>query len=101
LRDQDLIARYGGEEFLIILPNCSEANARAAAERLRRRIAEEAFMLPCGTTLHITLSIGMALSSGQADCADALVDCADRALYASKAEGRNLVTLGSFGTPLH
>ena len=76
LRKTDLLARYGGEEFAVLLPNCGVGDAMEIAERLR-------IALPEGTC-----SIGVA-SWDRREEANALVDRADRALYAAKKGGRN------------
>ena len=93
LRAGDLIARVGGEEFLAACPGVTEAEALALAERLRRCIAERPFDLPGpdAQSLGVTVSIGLALvSEARAGLAEVL-DCADRALLAAKADGRDLV----------
>lgn len=96
LRRVDLVARYGGEEFLIALPDTTLDNAMIAAERLRNRIEAAAFDLPGQAgQIHVTASIGLAMSIDEHDTNDALLDRADSALYSSKSAGRNLVTVGS------
>ncbi|WP_344842052.1 diguanylate cyclase [Celeribacter arenosi] len=100
LRGMDLIARFGGEEFLVCLPATSLVEARACAERLREAICDEvAAEAPNGDPICVSVSIGMTMGGGVDGAPvaplDALIDIADRALYDSKAEGRNLVTLGS------
>jgi len=94
LRGVDLVSRLGGEEFLVAMPDTSESQARIASERLRQVIEETPFLTgEDGKSLTITVSIGVTL--GRADCPD--VDCliieADKALYKSKSDGRNKVTL--------
>ena len=100
LRGIDLVARLGGEEFLIAMPETSVAEAEIASERLRHVIECRPFTLPKtkaaggrATRLQITVSIGVTMA--QPDCTDVetLIAEADKALYASKAEGRNMVTL--------
>jgi diguanylate cyclase (GGDEF)-like protein len=76
LRKTDLLARYGGEEFAVLLPNCGVGDAMEIAERLRTALPEG------------TCSIGVA-SWDRREEAKALVDRADRALYAVKKGGRN------------
>lgn len=94
LRGIDLISRLGGEEFLIAMPDTSEAQARTASERLRRVIEESPFAALNGSRhLNITVSIGVTLGDPDMPDVDALIAEADKALYASKSEGRNMVTL--------
>jgi len=85
-RDFDTVARYGGEEFAVILPNCSEEEALAAAERLRMSVASAATVVP------VTISIGVATYPVHASGGTSLVQAADEALYESKRAGRNRVT---------
>jgi len=85
-RDFDTVARYGGEEFAVILPNCAEDQALAAAERLRMSVASAATVVP------VTISVGVATYPVHASGGTSLVQAADQALYESKRGGRNRVT---------
>lgn len=88
-RPSDVLARYGGEEFVILLRESSVDAAQAAAERIRQDIAALAD-LP--QHLSLTVSIGVAISlAGEAP--DEFLLRADEALYRSKREGRNLVSV--------
>jgi len=88
-RPSDVLSRYGGEEFVVLLRNAGAEDAHAAAERIRSHI-EALDDLPEG--INLTASIGVAVSlSGESP--DELLLRADEALYRSKKEGRNLVTL--------
>ncbi len=90
LRPMDTVARYGGEEFAIILPNSFAAYATQAAERLRARIAAEAIPLSEQTTVHVTISVGVACSLPWAPLNPTeFLATADRNLYQAKAHGRN------------
>jgi two-component system, cell cycle response regulator len=99
MRSEDMVARFGGEEFVIALPDTNLAEARNAAERLRRVISETPIPLPGGNAISITMSVGVSIG-GQAGrpalSVETLIEDADRALFAAKAEGRNQVTLGAY-----
>jgi diguanylate cyclase (GGDEF)-like protein len=95
MRPYDSAGRYGGEEILIILPNCSLADAELRAEELLLVISDRGFLLDDGTStrnLSLTCSIGAACSCDQ-DGVNAIVSAADSALYGAKARGRNRVEL--------
>ena len=103
LRDDDLLARVGGEEFLIVLPDTTLDEANAIAHRLCHQIEAWPMTLPKGEMLNVTVSIGLALSTGKdglsIDALDAslavkVMDGADQALLRSKSSGRNTVTIG-------
>ncbi len=90
-RDQDVLARWGGEEFLIVLPDTDAAGAAAAAERMRQ--AAEASPMPhAAGPIALTISFGVSTLHSGESLADAVVR-ADRAMYRSKSEGRNRVSI--------
>jgi two-component system cell cycle response regulator len=92
IRNIDLACRYGGEEFVIVMPETDMAVATMVAERLRRRIATEAFAIQQGTrNLDVTISIGIAALSDATDNAATILKRADTALYRAKRDGRNRV----------
>lgn len=98
LRPVDLLARIGGEEFLVALPDATLADARLAAERLRRAVAETPISLAQGRgAIAVTSSIGLALGNTAASAgltvAD-LIHSADMALLGAKYDGRNQVMVG-------
>jgi diguanylate cyclase (GGDEF)-like protein len=92
-RGQDIIARWGGEEFLFLLPNTGNDDALHFAERVRARIAAMAVDHD-GCAMVFTLSLGVASLTPDEHLEDA-IGRADGALYQSKSEGRNRVTLAS------
>ncbi len=95
LRDTDIAGRYGGEEFIVILPQTPVKGALDVAERLRRHIAARPIPTTAGE-LPITASFGVGyLPMPEVTTPDKLVELADQALYASKRNGRNRVTLAS------
>ena len=102
LRDTDVVARIGGEEFLVVMPGATLEDAREAALRICDDVSATPFPVPGSRSpIDVTISVGMAI--GGADDQDkplndrlglALLQEADRALYAAKERGRNQVTLG-------
>ncbi|MGB7270253.1 MAG: diguanylate cyclase, partial [Albidovulum sp.] len=95
LRTVDLVARIGGEEFLAVLPDTSIEAAHATAERLRRAVADQPIQAPSGRNVSVTLSIGLAIGGvgGSEVPVEEMLERADKALLAAKAEGRNQVTV--------
>lgn len=91
LRTHDSLGRFGGEEFLVVLPDTTVEEAAAVAERLRAAVAAEKFASR-GLTMHVTVSIGVAMLSGMA-ATEPLVVRADQAMYEAKGRGRNRVVL--------
>lgn len=93
-RKTDVVCRYGGEEFLIILPACDLEGAAIAAEKVRLAIENCKFEFE-GTTIPVTMSLGVAqLIVGKEEGKDAIAR-ADAALYGSKQSGRNRVSIHS------
>jgi two-component system cell cycle response regulator len=91
IRGIDLACRYGGEEFVVVMPETDMAVATVVAERLRRRIATEAFPIQQGArNIDVTISIGIA-ALGPGDNPAAVIKRADQALYRAKRDGRNRV----------
>jgi diguanylate cyclase (GGDEF)-like protein len=88
-RKTDMVARYGGEEFLICFPHTDLRHARALCEQLRSAV-ENARWSEAGLAVDVTLSFGIAEHRAEA-APGALLDRADRQLYAAKNSGRNRV----------
>ncbi len=96
LRGSDTVARYGGDEFIALLPNTTRQQAEAAAERIRKAVAETKTTF-IGNQIGGTVSIGLAINEDVHQNADDLMQAADRALYTSKLDGRNKVTVHTEG----
>ena len=93
LRDIDLIGRYGGEEFIMLFPELDQTTSLIVAERLREEI-ENTVISVKEKTVKITISIGITeLSGGDKYSLDTLTHRADEALYKSKENGRNIITI--------
>jgi diguanylate cyclase (GGDEF)-like protein len=89
-RHHDMVARYGGEEFSVLLPNTAAADALSAMRKVQERVAS----VLCeheGHRLKLpTFSAGLTLYV-PGESPTALIERADRALYAAKRLGRNRV----------
>lgn len=92
-RDQALVGRFGGEEFAIFVTGVTEAEVRQCAEKLRAVIEASAFDLPDTRSISVTASIGIAYTDTRYQTFAELYQQADVALYESKRNGKNRVTL--------
>ena len=88
-RSIDTAARMGGEEFNVILPGVDSNGAMAAAERIRKALEDKKL----DTIGHITASIGVATFLEHSDNIEDILELTDQAMYQSKRNGRNQVTL--------
>lgn len=95
VKGADIVARYGGEEFSVILPNTPMAGAEKVAEIIRHTISKrEMKRKDSGESYgRITVSIGISKFRGVDDTPLTLIKRADDALYKSKNDGRNRVTV--------
>ena len=90
LRNEDLLGRMGGEEFVVLMPNTDSGAAMSAAERIRAAFSATPLELD-GHRRRVTLSVGVAvLAPADREFAQ-LLSRADRAMYAAKNAGRDLV----------
>ncbi len=90
-RSIDIAARMGGEEFNILLPGVDYQGGMIAAERIRKAI-EEVQIEVIG---NVTASIGVATFGEHSDNLTELMELTDFAMYTSKKNGRNRVTLAN------
>jgi two-component system cell cycle response regulator len=87
LPEQAMAVRFGGEEFALLVPCCQNHEAEQHAEGLREEIED---LRPADVS--ITVSIGVATNQHQPNMSlTQLLNRADKALYAAKAQGRNKV----------
>jgi diguanylate cyclase (GGDEF)-like protein len=90
IRSADIAARFGGDEFVLLMSQTNTAQVIKLAQRLRLSLAEKT--IPASQIhLRFTLSIGVSSISVDVNSMDKLLECADRALYAAKNNGRNQV----------
>src|SRR5438477_757814 len=82
LRDQDTLARLGGDEFAILLPGADEQGARRVADKVTSALRRP-FQIQ-GKSHEIGVSIGIAISPTHGDDVDAVLRCADVAMYQAK-----------------
>jgi diguanylate cyclase (GGDEF)-like protein len=88
MRSTDLVARLAGDEFTVLL---HDVRCESDVERVARKILDavaEPFVL-AGRTLNVGTTIGIGLASGGSIDPRALMETADRALYAAKEAGRH------------
>lgn len=95
MRTNDTVARYGGEEFAIILPDTDSENACVIADKICTSLYET--VIPHTSSLiadRVTISIGIAaVTPARATTLQDAISTADKALYASKHNGRNQFSL--------
>ncbi len=104
LREIDTVARFGGDEFVVMLvelstdPQQARSQAAEVAEKIRVALGAPYYLkspqAEQGEALiehHCTSSLGVALFLGPHTDALKIMKAADDAMYAAKAEGRNLV----------
>lgn len=92
LKSFDYLGRWGGDEFVVLLPNLQEKTSLETLGERLRMLVERSFFFWEGQKVGCTISFGGTLGQPD-DTADTVFDRADRALYRSKQEGKNRITL--------
>lgn len=92
VRETDICGRYGGEEFAIILADTNLENSLIFAERLREEV-ERSIVKYNDIELNYTISMGISEVSSSLKCYETWIENSDAALYTSKGNGRNQVSL--------
>lgn len=94
-RENDLLARYGGEEFVVILPNTEAFTATFFAEQMREAV--KALNIPhlgSPEEMVVTISLGVACTvASLEEEPSVLIQAADEALYESKRNGRDRLSI--------
>ena len=91
-RREDIVCRYGGEEFVILMSNATLESAYERADSWRQMFATTIFEYE-GLKLNATFSAGVASFPLHGLDGESVLRAADKALYQSKNNGRNLVTI--------
>ena len=92
VRAVDVVARYGGEEFAIILINTTAAMSNVVAKRIVSNIADYKFSMDNIET-SITISGGMSEYPTHTKKMKELIEFADQAMYETKQNGGNDITI--------
>ncbi|MBX3040604.1 MAG: GGDEF domain-containing protein [Bdellovibrionaceae bacterium] len=92
IRGSDFFARYGGEEFVLILSATPVKTATEIGERVRTTIQNTEFNFE-GRKIPVTVSVGLAVRQPNETEWEQIFDRADKALYQSKQNGRNRLTV--------
>jgi diguanylate cyclase (GGDEF)-like protein len=94
IRGNDFFARAGGEEFALLLLGSPPRQAEEIAERIRATIEGHHFAFE-GRHIPVTISIGIAFKQEKDRGWESVYERADKALYFSKNNGRNRVSVAS------
>jgi len=89
VRSVDRVVRFGGEELVLILVQTNREEALAAARRVGAAVEKTPILVGSNIALNVTVSAGVAVLPDDAESGPALLNAADKALYAAKARGRN------------
>lgn len=82
LRDEDEVARFGGDEFVILIAGVADrASLEPIVARLETAVVQQ---LPGIASMAVSASIGVALSTSEYDSLEAMIEAADRDMYARK-----------------
>jgi len=94
-RSSDSICRYGGEEFAIILPGTNDKDATKVVRKIMKELA--ALKIKHDTSPvddYVTMSYGIySIIPSPETSPESMILRADKALYSSKAAGRNCFTV--------
>ncbi len=99
-RTTDMAARYGGEEFVLMLDDTPIEKAEGIAERIRQTV-ENTLITYNDEKIKVTVSAGAASYNFDFESAYDLVNRADQAMYESKQNGRNRVSISKNNMPVN
>ena len=87
IRATDLLARLGGDEFALLLPECSELDARGILERIQERFSQEMVR----KKWPVTMSVGAMTFPDPVRDVDAMVRRVDELMYQANKAGKNRI----------
>jgi len=91
LRNVDMVFRYGGEEFMVLLSSTCRESASMVGERLRMAVLGIQYLVE-NRAIELSVSLGCA-SLLPGESMESLLRRADNALYVSKRDGRNRLSM--------
>lgn len=97
VRSADSVFRYGGEEFLVVLPEVGLEGAAVAGEHMRIAIEKLQIEHEFAISGILTASLGIAEEDTNSPNFKTVIECADKALYIAKHNGRNQVSCAKPG----
>ncbi len=100
VRDFDLIGRYSGEEVALILPDTDFKGAMVVAERLQKSVKSKGVLLPNGSEIHTSITIGLAALNTETDSLEDILVAADQALQLAKTQGIDRIQACESSPPL-
>lgn len=94
VKGKDTVARFGGEEYVVLLPETTLSGAESVADNIRTVIEKTRIKrMDTGEPIgQVTVSVGVARYIN-GESVDEFLNRADAALYKSKQNGRNQVTV--------
>ncbi len=95
VRAIDKVVRFGGDEFCIVLPETDQEQALAVANRVRKALTADSFIIDGTVEISITASFGIATYPTHGLSKDDLIRQADAAMYRVKSTTKNAVGLAT------
>ena len=98
-RNTDYIGRLGGDEFVIFLPNCTSTDCITERANMMLKNIPQKYSYEKGD-IYVTCSIGIAIStSNNSNLYEQLYLAADSAMYRSKKNGKNSISIVNINDP--